>query len=146
MMSDLPTEQLNHAALGFGRAWMALAIALAAHVADEALTGFLAVYNPTVLSIRARLPWIPLPTFSFRTWMVGLAAGITLLFLLAPLAYHGSRWIVLVALPLSLLMIGNGLGHIGASIVKRRFMPGVYSSPLLVAASMAVLVYALRLL
>jgi len=145
-MSDLPTEQLNHATLEFGRAWLALAIALALHVVDEALTDFLAVYNPTVLTVRARLPWIPLPTFSFRVWIVGLAAGIILLFLLSPLAFHGSRSIVLVAVPLSILMIGNGLGHVGASIFKRRFMPGVYSSPFLIAASVLVLVYALRLL
>jgi hypothetical protein len=145
-MSDLPTEQLNHAALLFGRAWLALAVALAVHVTDEALTDFLAVYNPMVLKIRARLPWIPLPRFSFRVWIVGLAAGITLLFLLTPVAYHGSRWIVVVAVPLSLLMVGNGLGHVGASIYRRRFMPGVYSSPFLVAASLLVLIHALRLL
>ena len=142
----MPTDQLTHATLEFGRAWLALAISLALHVADEALTDCLAVYNSTVLIIRARHPWIPLPTFSFRVWIAGLAAGITLLFLLSPLAFHGSRWIVLVAVPLSLLMIGNGLGHVVASIFKRRFMPGVYSSPFLIAASVLVLVYALRLL
>ena len=36
------------------RAWRLLVGALAPHVLDEALTGFLDFYNPLVLSIRAR--------------------------------------------------------------------------------------------
>jgi len=39
----------------FGRAWLALAITLALHVADEALTDFLSVYYPIVREARARL-------------------------------------------------------------------------------------------
>jgi hypothetical protein len=130
----------------FGCAWLALAAALAIHVIDEALTDFLAVYNPTVLKIRAKFPWIPLPTFSFRVWIIGLAAAVALMFSLSPLAFQGTRWIVLGALPLSVIMIGNGLGHIGSSLYMKRLMPGVYSSPVLIAASVFVLIYALRLL
>lgn len=33
--------------------WVGLAIALALHVADEALTGFLAVYNEVIVGLRA---------------------------------------------------------------------------------------------
>lgn len=142
----MSSAQLPDTTLLFGYAWLALAAALALHVADEALTDFLAVYNPTVRRIRARLPWLPLPTFSFRVWIVGLAAGIALMFSLGPLAFRGTRWIVLAALPLSVVMVGNGLGHVGSSLYLRRIMPGVYSSPVLIAASSFVLVYALRLL
>jgi hypothetical protein len=39
----------------FGLAWLFLCVAFCAHVADEALTGFLDVYNPTVLAVRAQL-------------------------------------------------------------------------------------------
>ncbi len=53
-------------------AWVALCLALAVHVADEALTDFLSVYNPAVISIRERLPWLPLPTFTFDVWRGGL--------------------------------------------------------------------------
>jgi hypothetical protein len=139
----MPTAQLTSL---FGYAWVALAVALALHVADEALTDFLSVYNPTVRKIRARFPWIPLPTFSFGVWIAGLAAGIALMFLVSPLAFQGARWLVLVALPLSVMMIGNGLGHVGGSLYLRRFMPGVYSSPVLIAASVFLLIQALRLL
>ena len=142
----MSTEQLADTTSLFGCAWLALAAALAIHVVDEALTDFLAVYNPTVLKIRARFPWIPLPTFSFRVWIVGLAAAVALMFSLSPVAFRGARWIVVVAVPLAVMMVGNGLGHIGSSLYMRRFMPGVYSSPVLIAASLFVLIYALRLL
>jgi len=46
-------------------AWLLLVGALAAHVADEATTGFLDFYNPLVTSIRSRAPWFPMPTFDF---------------------------------------------------------------------------------
>ncbi len=129
----------------FGIAWLSLAAALAVHVIDEALTDFLSVYNPTVLRIRARFPLFPLPVFSFRVWISGLIAGVLLLFLLSPLAFRGVRWIIVAALPLSVMMIANGCGHIGSSIYKKRYLPGVYSSPVLIAASAFTFIYALRL-
>ena|SRR5208337_5482618 len=142
----MSTEQLAETTSLFGRAWLGLAAALAIHVADEALNDFLAVYNPAVLKIRARFPWIPLPTFSFRVWIIGLAAAVALMFALSPVAFRGTRWIVIVAVPLAVMMVGNGLGHIGGSLHKKRLMPGAYSSPVLIAASLFVLIYALRLL
>ena len=57
---------------GAGRAWILLCLALALHVFDEARTGFLDVYNPTVLAMRERLGWWPMPTFSFGVWLAGL--------------------------------------------------------------------------
>jgi hypothetical protein len=39
---------------GFGWSWFALTVAFALHVTDEASTGFLSVYNPTVTALRAR--------------------------------------------------------------------------------------------
>lgn len=44
---------------GFGWAWVSLCIALAIHVADEALTDFLSVYNPTVRAVQARRRLMP---------------------------------------------------------------------------------------
>ena len=129
-----------------GRAWLALTVALAIHVADEAATDFLSVYNPTVRAIRERLPWLPLPTFSFSEWIAGLAILVAVLFALVPVAYRGARWITIIAIPFSVLMVGNGLLHIGSSIYMHRWMPGVFSSPILIVASVTSLVCALRLL
>lgn len=53
-------------------AWLLLVSALAVHVVDEALTDVLGFHNPLVLSIRSRIPWFPMPTFTFGVWLVGL--------------------------------------------------------------------------
>ncbi len=130
----------------FGWSWVTLATALAVHVTDEALTDFLSVYNPAVHALRARIPWLPLPTFSFGVWLAGLALGIAVLFALSPLAFRGNKGITRVALPFSALMIGNGLGHLGGSIYLARLLPGVCSSPFLIAAAAFTFVCALRLI
>ena len=43
--------------ISFGGPWVALCCAFALHVLDEALTGFLDVYNPTVAALRQRWAW-----------------------------------------------------------------------------------------
>jgi hypothetical protein len=134
-----------NAAQQFGFAWIALAAALALHVTDEAVTDFLSVYNPAVRAIRKRIPFLPLPTFRFGTWLTGLCAGILLLFALSPYAFHGSQWLVRVSYPLAVLMFANGLGHLVGSVYLRRFLPGVYSSPILLAASLFLFSSALSL-
>jgi hypothetical protein len=126
--------------LYFGFAWIAFALAVAVHVSDEAAHDFLSVYNPAVRAIRARLPFLPLPTFSFPVWIGGLVAGIVLLLLLSPLAFDGDRHLRLIALPLAIIIgIGNALLHLAASAYHRRPMPGVYSAPLLMIAAVCLL-------
>lgn len=124
----------------FGRAWVALTVALALHVADEAANDFLSVYNPAVRSLRERLPFLPLPEFTFAVWLSGLIAAVIILLALSPAAFRGARWLRIVSWPYGVIMLLNGLGHIGGSIYFGRLMPGVYSAPLLLAAS----VYLLR--
>jgi len=118
-----------------GLAWIAFAIAVALHVADEAAHDFLATYNPTAQAIRRRLH-IPFPpVFTFRIWLSGLIVGICLLLALSPLAFHGVHWIRIAALVLAILVgIGNALLHIGGSLLYRRWMAGILSSPLLLIA------------
>jgi hypothetical protein len=123
----------------FGLAWIAFALAIAVHVADEAAHDFLAVYNPMARAIRQRL-LLPIPTFSFSVWLGGLIAGIVLLLLLSPAAFGGSHQLRLIAWPLAILIgIGNALLHFAGSIRFGRPMPGVYSSPLLLAAGVFLL-------
>ena len=133
----ITSEPINEAATRFGFAWISLCIALALHVIDEAMTDFLSVYNPTAQAIRKRLPsFLPFPpVFTFRVWLTGLCLGILLVFCLSPLAYRGSRLALWLAYPFAIIMFGNGLGHVGASVYRRRWMPGVYSSPFLLLAS-----------
>jgi hypothetical protein len=129
----------------FGYAWLGFAAALTVHVTDEATHDFLPTYNPTALAIRARLPFLPLPTFTFGVWLSLLVAGIALLFCLSPLAFRGARWLRLAALPLSIVVgVFNACGHMISSVYLWRWMPGVYSSPLLLAAAVFLLVSARR--
>ncbi|HYS00491.1 MAG TPA: HXXEE domain-containing protein, partial [Gemmatimonadales bacterium] len=114
----------------FGVAWLALCVALAIHVADEALTDFLSVYNPAVRAIRARFPFLPLPTFTFRVWLTGLVLAVAVLASLAPFAVRGAPWMRPIAYAFGIVMAGNGLLHLGGSVYLRKAMPGVYSAPL----------------
>ena len=120
---------------GYGAAWLALCAAFAIHVADEALTNFLSVYNPTVRAIRAQFPFLPIPTFTFRAWLTGLVVAVIAVASLTPLAFRGAPGLRPVAYVLGLITAGNGMLHIVASIIARRAVPGVYSAALLVAAA-----------
>src|SRR5215475_2182746 len=100
----------SQTASGFGQAWFALTIAFALHVLDEATTGFLDIYNPTVTAMRARFSWFPMPTFQFREWLVGLSAGVALCFALTPFAARNARWLRPLAWFYGLIMLCNGMG------------------------------------
>src|SRR5207244_13467854 len=124
----------------FGFAWAALCVAFAIHVADEALTDFLSVYNPAVRAIRARFPFLPLPTFTFRVWLAGLVLAVVVLASLMPFAFWGAGWMRPIAYAFGIVMVGNGLLHLAGSVYLRKAMPGVYSAPLLLAAAVYLLV------
>jgi hypothetical protein len=132
-------------------AWIALCLALAVHIIDEAANRFLSVYNPTVLAMRARVPWLPLPVFRFDVWLGGLIAANVLLLSLSFFISHGAAWMRPIAYAFAFIMLANGIGHIletifGRTVPSVRFprpMPGFYSSPLLLAAS-AYLLLALK--
>jgi hypothetical protein len=117
------------------RAWLALVGALALHVVDEALTGFLGFYNPLVLRIRSNLSWFPMPTFTFGVWLTGLTALVAGLALLGPAVRRGTFGTQLASLVLSAIMFLNGLGHLAGSAYFQRWLPGATSAPLLLVAS-----------
>lgn len=130
-----------------GLAWTLLCLALALHITDEALTGFLSVYNPTVAGIRVDLPWLPLPQFEFGPWLGGLIAAVAILLLLSRFVSRGARWTRPLAYVFALIMMLNAAGHTLGTVFGRtiesvqfaRPMPGFYSSPLLLATSIYLL-------
>jgi hypothetical protein len=128
----------------YGVAWLTLCAAFAIHVADEALTDFLPVYNSTARAIRARFPFLLIPTFTFRVWLTGLVVAVLVLASLTPIAFRGAAGLRPVAYVFGLVMAGNGVLHLVASLYKRRAMPGVYSAPLILAAAIYLLVSAAR--
>jgi len=133
----------TQAAAGFGWPWLALTIAFALHVFDEAATGFLHIYNPTVLAMRARWGWFPMPTFEFREWLEGLVVAVAVFLALTGFAAQGARWLRPLAWFYAAIQFANAightvatiLGHTVASVTVPRPAPGFYSSPLLFAAS-----------
>jgi hypothetical protein len=139
-MSEAVSTKVGH----WRSAWVGLGCALALHVTDEALTGFLPVYNGIVRGIRIRHPWALFPTFTFPVWLGGLVLGVLLLLGLTPLVSRGQRWIRTASLVLAVMMVGNALGHLGSSLYWGRAAPGVYSSPFLLATAVALFVTAWR--
>jgi hypothetical protein len=127
----------------FGLAWILLCLAFCSHVADEALSGFLNVYNPTVIAMRDRLSWFPMPTFEYREWLVGLIVANLVLLALTPFAYRNARALRPLAYFFAGVMLLNGMGHtvitvLGRTVASVQFprpAPGFYSSPFLLITS-----------
>jgi hypothetical protein len=128
-------------------AWISLCLALALHVADEALTGFLSVYNPTVMALRQRRHWLHLPIYTFRAWLTGLVVVNVLLLCLSVFVLRGARWMRPICYGFAFIMLANSVVHIlgtirGRTIASIRFprpMPGFYSSPIVLLASVYLL-------
>lgn len=120
-------------------AWMGLCVALAIHIADEALTDFLAFQNPTVLALREKYPFLPLPLFTFEVWLSLLIFAVVALTAVSYFVWKG-RWAMR---PISYAFAGfmflNALLHIAISLYMRELVSGVYSSPLLLVASIALI-------
>jgi len=132
----------------FGMAWFLLCLAFCAHVADEALTGFLPIYNATVLAMRSQYKWYPMPTFEYRDWLTALIVANIVLLLLTPFAFRNAWWLRPLAYFYAIVHLLNGMGHTLATVFGRtasaihisRPAPGFYSSPLLLAGSIYLLV------
>jgi len=130
-------DQYKKTNLGF--AWLFLTISFAIHVVDEAVNDFLHVYNPAVMSIRNTIPFLPIPTFTFEAWLIGLILAILILFALLPFAFRNSDWIIKFSYFYSIIMIINGISHITVSIILGYLMPGGVSSPFILISSIYLL-------
>lgn len=119
---------------------MGLCAALAIHVADEALTDFLSIYNPAVVAMRERHAWLPLPVFTFEGWLSLLIFAVLALVAASYFVWQG-RWAMRpVSYVFASVMLLNGLLHSVLSIYMGKLVSGVYSSPLLLIASIALII------
>ena len=91
------------------------------------------------LAIRQRAPFIPFSTFSFELWLRGLIISVIILFSLSSFAFRERGWIVLLAYFLGIVMVINAFSHFTGTIYLGKAMPGVYSSPFLLAAALYLL-------
>jgi hypothetical protein len=134
-----------------GRAWLVLGLAFGLHAFEEATTGFLPIYNQTVLELALRAPWLPLKPLGRKEWIRRLELGSGLLLGLSPGVFRGARWTRPAAYGLSAIMAGNAALHLIATLRGRtvhsvrfeRPMPGSYTAPLLLLAA-ATMLKALR--
>lgn len=117
-------------------AWAALCAAFALHVIDEAAHDFLSWYNPNALAVRARVPWLPVPVFTFSVWVTRLTIAVLALAALTPLVRRGRRWLIPVAYMYALIHVANGVGHIAVSIAGGWLAPGVYTAPMVLASAL----------
>jgi hypothetical protein len=120
-------------------AWNLLTLAFALHFIDEALNDFLSIYNLMAEKLRDYLPSIPWPTVTFTTWMTIVVTAIVVLFALSIFILRGVGWMRPISYVYAVVMLANGLLHLAVSIYTASFMPGVLSSPLLLAASVYLL-------
>ncbi len=138
----------NSQSRSLGRAWVLLCLALALHVFDEATTGFLRVYNPTVTALRERLGWWPMPTFEFGDWLAGLIIACVVLLALGGLVARGAKGTRALAYGFAVIMLLNAAGHTLATVFGRtvasvtfpRPAPGFWSSPIMAAAAIYLLI------
>jgi hypothetical protein len=112
-------------------AWLLLCGTLAAHVADEASTGFLDLYNPAVTAMG-----LPGLRFTFPVWITLLALATAGLLILSYWVRRGTWWTIYAGYAFAFVMLANGIAHLSFSIHRRAWMSGAYTSPLLVAASL----------
>jgi hypothetical protein len=129
----------------FGIYWLFFGYTLALHVLDEAGHDFVTVFNLTALAIRRTVPWLRVPTLTLQEFIGILVLFLALLLALTPLAFRGSTWVRGMAIPIAAMGgILNGLMHILSSIYMLRWMPGVYSAPLILLSGTLLLKEALR--
>lgn len=125
-------------------AWLLLMLALVLHVIDEAATGFLPFYNELVISLREKFGFFPMPTFEYSDWLGGLIAGLTVGLLLTALIPRAGQVPRILIGIFSGLMIGNALLHLYGSVLISRFLPGFWSSVVLLPAAAYMLWRVLR--
>jgi hypothetical protein len=112
-------------------AWLLLCAVLAVHIADEASTRFLDLYNAEVAAMG-----FPALQFTFPMWTTLLALAVAGLLIISYWVRRGTWWTVHAAYIFVFLMLSNGIAHLGFSIHMRAWMSGAYTSPLLIAASL----------
>jgi protein-S-isoprenylcysteine O-methyltransferase Ste14 len=121
-------------AVAHARAWLYLCVHLAAHAAEEAIGGFLEVWNPFLASVGARTG-LPVPQFTFDGWLTALVVGIVALTAMTPLVARGVRGFRVASYVFAGVMIANGVNHLASPVYLGRFLPGQFTSPLLIIAS-----------
>lgn len=117
------------------QAWLALTFALTIHVIEGALRNYLDFYNPLAMSLRDMLLWTWMPTFTFAAWIGGWIVILAALYGMTWFAAYAARWMVWAAIAYAEVAFLFAAAKIGFAIYLQKAIPGVYTAPLLLAAS-----------
>jgi hypothetical protein len=112
-------------------AWLLLTGVLAVHICEEAARNFLALWNPEVAALG-----LGALRFTFPVWVTLMALSVAGLLILSYWVRRGTFWTPTAAYIFTLLMLSNGVAHLLFSWHERAWMPGAWTSPLLIAASL----------
>jgi hypothetical protein len=128
----MPTSSTRLAA--FGRAWLVLCAVTALHLLEESTTGFLEDFAPLVHRVGLTIG-IPVEMPAYSVWLAVIASLVVFVFVLTPWAFRGPLWVILGSYVFAALMIGNGVNHLLSPLYLGHFLPGQWTSPLLIWAS-----------
>jgi hypothetical protein len=137
-LSPGPAGRRAH--LRHGLAWVGLCLALAAHVADEALANFTRLYSPAALALGRHVPYPQPPDFAPEVWLTVGVESVIILLMLAPFVFYGARWAAALSHPFAVVAFFYGLSHPAGSVYFSTAVPGLYTSPLLLAGAAYLLV------
>ncbi len=119
---------------------MGLCVALAIHIVDEVVTDFFTFQTQAIMDLRAQYPWLPLPVFTFENWLALLIFAVVSLSAVSAFVWYGAWAMRPISYAFAGFMFLNGLLHIFISIYMRELISGVYTSPLLLVASVILIV------
>lgn len=116
-------------------AWLALTVALTLHVAEGAVRDYLSFYNPLAMSLRDTMLWTWMPTFTFGAWLGGWIAILAVLYGMAWFAAYARGWVIWAALAYAEVMFLYAAAKIGFALYLEKAIPGIFTAPLVLAAS-----------
>lgn len=120
-------------------AWFVLSAALALHIAEEATSGAYLVYGETLDFLRQIYPQLAIPPFKFSVWLFDITGTILVLLSLTWLVQKRFRIMRPASFALATFTTANAMMHILFSLASDRVLAGTLTSPLLLAASLFLL-------
>jgi hypothetical protein len=115
--------------------WLALTVALTLHVAEGAVRDYLSFYNPLAMSLRDMMLWTWMPTFTFTAWLGGWIAILAVLYGMAWFAAYARGWVIWAAIAYAEVMFLYAAAKIGFALYLEKAIPGIFTAPLVLAAS-----------
>jgi len=120
-------------------AWFILCAALALHIAEEATNGSYLVYGETLDFLRQVFPSLHIPTFQYTVWLLDISGAILVLLSLTWLVQKRYQIMRPASFALATFTTANAMLHILSSLAFDRVLAGTITSPLLLAASLFLL-------